>query len=44
KAIGSKARIDIENLLNCQVNLQLWVKVKKDWRDSLSALKALGYK
>jgi len=44
KAIGSKARIDIENLLNCQVNLQLWVKVKRDWRDSLSALKDLGYR
>ena len=43
KAIGSKSRVDIENLLNCKVNLQLWVKVKRDWRDSLSALKALGY-
>lgn len=44
KAIGSKARVDIETLLNCKVNLQLWVKVKRDWRDSLSALKDLGYR
>lgn len=43
KAIGSRARVDIENLLNCKVNLQLWVKVKRDWRDNLSALKALGF-
>ncbi len=44
KQIGSKAREDIELLLNCKVNLQLWVKVKRDWRDSLSALKDLGYR
>lgn len=44
KAIGSKARLDIENFLNYKVNLQLWVKVKKDWRDSISVLKDLGYR
>lgn len=44
KAIGSKARIDIESFLNYKVNLQLWIKVKKDWRDSISTLKDLGYK
>ena len=44
KDIGSKARIDIENLLDIKVNLQLWVKVRKDWRDNLSALKDLGYR
>lgn len=44
KAIGSKARVDIENLLNCRVNLQLWVKIKRDWRNSLTALKDLGYR
>lgn len=44
KDIGSKARIDIENLLDIKVNLQLWVKVRKDWRDSPSALKDLGYR
>ncbi len=44
KAIGSKARTDIEKFLNYKVNLQLWVKVKKDWRDSISVLKDLGYR
>ncbi len=43
KLIGSKARPEIENLLDCQVNLQLWVKVKKDWRDSDFLLKNFGY-
>lgn len=43
KKIGSKARPDIEDLLEMQVNLQLWVKVKKDWRDSDILLKNFGY-
>ena len=43
KKIGSQARRDIENLLECKVNLQLWVKVKKDWRDSDFLLKNFGY-
>ena len=34
KKIGSTARFEIERMLECKVNLQLWVKVKKDWRDS----------
>lgn len=34
KKIGSNARYEIERLLDAKVNLQLWVKVKKDWRDS----------
>ena len=34
KKIGSNARFEIERMLECQVNLKLWVKVKKDWRDS----------
>ena len=33
KKIGSNARYEIERLLDAKVNLQLWVKVKKDWRD-----------
>ena len=33
----------IEDMLECQVNLQLWVKVKKDWRDSDFLLKNFGY-
>ncbi len=43
KKIGSSARPDIEDLLEMQVNLQLWVKVKKDWRDSDFLLKNFGY-
>lgn len=43
KKIGSSARRDIENLLESKVNLQLWVKVKKDWRDSDLLLKNFGY-
>ena len=43
KKIGSGARHDIENMLDSKVNLQLWVKVKKDWRDSDFLLKNFGY-
>lgn len=43
KKIGSLARRDIENLVEKQVNLKLWVKVKKDWRDSDFLLKNFGY-
>ncbi len=43
KKIGSGARKDIEELLESKVNLQLWVKVKKDWRDSDFLLKNFGY-
>lgn len=43
KQIGSKARPEIEDLLECKANLQLWVKVKKDWRDSDFLLKNFGY-
>lgn len=43
KKIGSGARHDIENMLESKVNLQLWVKVKKDWRDSDFLLKNFGY-
>lgn len=43
KKIGSEARRDIENMLESKVNLQLWVKVKKDWRDSDFLLKNFGY-
>lgn len=43
KKIGTSARKDIENLLESRVNLQLWVKVKKDWRDSDFLLKNFGY-
>ena len=43
KKIGSAARGDIERLLGSPINLQLWVKVKKDWRDSDFLLKNFGY-
>ena len=43
KKIGSQARPEIENMLEKQANLQLWVKVKKDWRDSDFLLKNFGY-
>lgn len=43
KKIGTDARKDIENLLESKVNLKLWVKVKKDWRDSDFLLKNFGY-
>lgn len=43
KKIGSAARYEIERLLERQVNLKLWVKVKKDWRDSDVLLKNFGY-
>jgi GTP-binding protein Era len=43
KKIGSMARPEIEDLVECQVNLKLWVKVKKDWRDSDYLLKNFGY-
>lgn len=44
KKIGSNARYEIERLLDCKVNLKLWVKVKKDWRDSDFMIKNFGYK
>lgn len=43
KKIGSMARPDIEELVEYQVNLKLWVKVKKDWRDSDFLLRNFGY-
>lgn len=43
KEIGSRARYDIQRLLGSPIYLQLWVKVKKDWRDSDFLLKNFGY-
>lgn len=43
KKIGSTARFEIERMLDMKVNLQLWVKVKKDWRDSDFLIKNFGY-
>lgn len=44
KGIGKSARLEIEKLLGAQVNLQLWVKVTKNWRDKESAVRRFGYK
>ena len=43
KKIGTAARIDIENMIGCRVNLRLWVKVRKGWKDDQNALKTYGY-
>lgn len=43
KKIGSAARYEIEDMLEMRTNLQLWVKVKKDWRDSDFLIKNFGY-
>ena len=43
KKIGSQARTEIEKMLEEKVNLKLWVKVKKDWRDSDFLIKNFGY-
>jgi GTP-binding protein Era len=43
KAVGIDARADIEKLLDCHVNLKLWVKVKEDWRNRENVIKNLGF-
>ncbi len=43
RTIGAQARRDIENLLGTRVNLQLWVKVREDWRNRMDDLRTLGY-
>ncbi|WP_130806635.1 GTPase Era [Senegalia massiliensis] len=44
KGIGKSAREDIERFLNLKVNLQLWVKVNKNWREKENLVKRMGYK
>lgn len=44
KTIGKTAREDIEKLMGTQINLQLWVKVEKNWRDKDNKVKFFGYK
>lgn len=44
KKIGQQARFEMEALLGCKVNLKLWVKVRKDWRDSELLIKNYGYR
>ena len=43
KKIGSESRKEIEQMLDCKVNLKLWVKVKDEWRDKPNILNSLGY-
>ena len=43
KKIGSQARADIEDFLSAKVNMQCWVKVKEDWRDSNYILNDFGF-
>ena len=43
KKIGTAARVEIENMLEARVNLQLWVKVRREWRDSEIYMKNYGY-
>ena len=43
KKIGSNARYEIEQMMEQKINLKLWVKVKKDWRDSDFLMKNFGY-
>ena len=43
KRIGSDARYELEHMLEAKVNLKLWVKVKKDWRDSDYLVRNFGY-
>lgn len=43
KRIGAASRRDMEWLLGCRVNLQLWVKIKEDWRNKPAVLHELGY-
>ena len=44
KEVGNLARQEIENLLGSSVYLDIWVKVKRDWRNKSGALSELGYK
>ncbi|OLS03369.1 GTPase Era [Tissierella creatinophila] len=44
KQIGQSAREDIERLMGTKINLQLWVKVEKNWRDKVNKVKYFGYK
>lgn len=43
KKVGSYAREDMERFFGCKVNLQLWVKVKEDWRNREAALRSFGF-
>ena len=44
KKIGETARYELERFLRSKVNIKIWVKVRKEWRDNQLLLKELGYK
>ncbi len=44
KGVGKSARLEIQDLLGTKVYLQLWVKVRENWRDSDRMIRSLGYK
>ena len=44
KKIGETARYELERFLRTKVNIKIWVKVRKEWRDNQNLLKELGYK
>jgi GTP-binding protein Era len=44
KKIGETARFELEKFLRAKVNVKIWVKVRKEWRDNQNLLKELGYK
>ena len=44
KKIGTQSRIAIEEMMEAKVNLKLFVKVRRDWRDNAGILRELGYK
>lgn len=43
KKIGTEARLEIEALMDTHINLKLWVKVRKDWRNDMNQLRGFGY-
>lgn len=43
REIGSRARVEIEQLLDIKVNLKIWVKVREDWRNDKNTMRLLGY-
>lgn len=43
KKIGTEARLEIEALMDTHINLKLWVKVRKDWRNDINQLRGFGY-
>ena len=43
KKIGASARLEIEEMLDCKVFLQLWVKIKEDWRNNPAQIRNFGY-